>query len=406
MMIFAGFGIDGRFIIGFGIIFTLFFSIQVARKKAVTLVSVKHSLQTGGLYYLIFTLLLYWVSIADYYFVEIFKKTGLDLSDNTYWVVYFGFLIPIVIILINLAYYIGSRNKAQSIRFLVISSFLYNANINDLLYYAIFRQPFPDKWTWLTQPKYLFGQSINTVQVFLWVIICIGFSLVALLYPFEELTKEKTKLILADISSKKVQVRLISYYVIMASLFGASFIATPFIVQKINNSINAIPARKYTLLKQVDLINTLSPNYNIEIQKQRIDNVNEINSYLDAYHSINGIYPKSSGNCRESWDSSYNGLSFKIRDQDIHDPEELKATKCYLENNNKTILYYSDGNDYALIVDGQMFDDKNQNIYNPNINDVYWFDTQTQLGKDWNWKQKMLVYMFKNGKEITKFKNN
>lgn len=405
-MIFAGFGLDGRFIVGSGIIFTLFFGIQVARKKAITLVSIKHSLQIGGLYYLIFGLLLYWVSIADYYFVEIFKKTGLDLADNTYWIVYFGLLIPVIIVLINFAYYVGSRNKAQTVRFLVISSFLYNANLNDLLYYAIFRQPFPDKWTWLIQPKYLFGDTINTPQVFLWSLICVSFSIIALLYPFEELTQEKTRLILADISGKKTRVRLTSYYMIIILLFIISFATTPFIVQKINTSIDTIPTRKYTPLKQVDLTNTLSPNYKLEVQKQRIDNVNEINSYLDAYHSINGLYPKSSGNCRESWDSSYNGLPFKIRGQDIRDPEETKATKCYLENNNKTILYYSDGNNYSLIVDGQMFDDKNQNIYNPDINDVYWFDTQTQLGKDWNWKQKMLVYMFKDGKEITKFKNN
>jgi hypothetical protein len=404
LMVFAGFGVDGRFVTGFGIIFTIFLCIQAARKKAITLVSIKHSLQTGGLYYLIFGLLLYWISIADYYFVEVFKKTGLDLADNTYWVVYFGFLIPTVIVLINFAYYIGSRNKAQTVRFLVISSFLYNANINDLLYYAIFQQSFPDKWTWLTQPVYLFGRSINTSQVFLWATICILFSFAALLYPFEELTKEKTRLILADISGKKTQIRLASYYILILTLFAASLAITPFAVQRINNSINSVPSRKYTPLKQVDLTNTLSPNYNLAVQKQRIDNVNEINSYLDAYHSINGLYPKSSGNCRESWDSSYNGLSFKIRGQDIHDPEEPKATKCALEENNKTIFYYSDGSNYSLLVDGQMFDDKNQNIYNPNLNDVYWFDTQTLLGKDWNWKQKMLVYMFKNGTEITKFK--
>jgi hypothetical protein len=189
-------------------------------------------------------------------------------------------------------------------------------------------------------------------------------------------------------------------------LFGISIGVTPLITSKITTAINSIPTRRFTPLKQVDLVNTLSPNYNIEVQRQRIDNVNEINSYLDAYYSINGLYPKSSGNCTESWDSSYNGLSFKIRNQDIHDPEEIKATKCYLEPNNKTILYYSDGNSYALVVDGQMFDDKNQNIYNPDLNDVYWFNTDTSFAKSWNWKQKMLVYMFQNGKEITKFKDN
>jgi hypothetical protein len=403
LLFYAGFGVDGRFVVVFGIVLGLFLFIQGLRKRAITPSSIKNSLQIGGLYYLVFGLLLYWLSIVDYYFIEVFKKIGLDLTDNTYWVLYFGILIPVVIVLINIAYYIGSRNKAHSVRFLVISSFLYNANINDLLYYAIFRQPFPDSWTWLSQPKYLLGSSINTSQVFLWASICVLFSLFALVYPFEELTKEKNKLILADISGKKARVRIASHYLMLMILFVISFVATPSLVSKVTTSLDAIPSRRLTPLKQIDLTNTLSPNYNTEVQKQRIDNINEINSYLDAYYSINGFYPKSSGNCTESWDSSYNGLSFKIRGQDIHDPEEIKATKCYLEPNNKTILYYSDGTSYALVVDGQMFDNKAQNLYNPDINDVYWFNTDTLFGKTWNWKQKMLVYMFKNGTEITKF---
>ena len=401
---FAGFGLDGRFVIAFGAVITLFFLIQSARKKAITVYSIRESAQVGGLYYIIFGLLIYWVSIADYYFVEVFKKTGIDLADNTYWVIYFGLLVPVIIILINLAYYIGSRNKAHTIRFLVISSFLYNSNINDLLYYAIFRLPFPDKWTWLVQPRYVFGENITTWQVFAWALICTVFSLLALFYPFEELTREKKKLLLSDLSGKQTVFRLTSQYLILIAMIGGTFIVTPSVVTKVNSGIASIPIRRFTPLKQVDLVNTLSPNYNLEVQKQRIDKVNEINSYLDAYYSINSKYPKSAGNCIENWDSSYNGLSFKIRGQDIHDPEEVKATKCFLEGNNKTFMYYSDTKSYALVVDGQVFDDKNQNIYNPLINDVYWFDTDTTFAGTWNWKQKLLVYMFREGTEITKFK--
>ena len=58
MMVFAGFGIDGRFVVGFGITLSIFLAIQSARKNAITLLNIKHSLQTSGLYYLIFGLLL------------------------------------------------------------------------------------------------------------------------------------------------------------------------------------------------------------------------------------------------------------------------------------------------------------------------------------------------------------
>lgn len=130
---------------------------------------------------------LVWISLFDYYLVETFKTLAFDFGDNTYWVVLFSGFAPMIFVVIALSFFIGTYHIAHTVRIIVLSVYLLNANINDLLYYKLFGQPFPSEWPWLYQPRFLFGEQITTPELFVWVAVASVMGLVAFAFPYERL---------------------------------------------------------------------------------------------------------------------------------------------------------------------------------------------------------------------------
>lgn len=184
----TGRGLSGLYIITFFTLLTVVFGI-------VYFARIKTEKQEKGCRFLKFnfevevfllvTLALVWISLLDFFSVETFKALQFDFNDNTYWVIMFSGLAPMFFMIIAMSFFIGTYHISHTIRIIVLSSFLLNANINDLFYYKLFSKPFPAEWPWLYQPRFIFGEHITTPEVFIWATITTVMGLIAFSFPYE-----------------------------------------------------------------------------------------------------------------------------------------------------------------------------------------------------------------------------
>lgn len=400
MLALAGYGLNGKYLMLFGILISIYCCIDLYRLRKYISKILSNSFFLGAKFYIIISIFLYWYTIADYYLIELLKKLDFNTSDNTYWKVVFGGLIPTTLVLQALWYFGSNGQRANTLKIIIASAFLINSNINDLLYYVIFGDELPLAWQWLHQPQYLFGLVVNTDQVLMWALICIAFSVVTFITPFESLTGE-------DLNNNQKpstsQINQLLIYLCTALLLISFSFPT---IDAINQSLNkTTPYRKISnadVNKNDININPTTPQ---EAARKRLALVDKIVSYLDAYYSINKSYPLSTSNCQANWDSSEIGLPFQLESTEIRDPEQSDGGECFIEANNKSIIYYSDGSRFALVADGNTIENETPYLYNSEYNDVRWFDSEIQFARDWKWNNKLIVHQYQDGKDITTFVN-
>ncbi len=344
-----------------------------------------------------------WVSITDYYLVELFKIYAIDISETAYWKIMFGGLIPVILTTFSVLYYIGSNHISNSIRILILSAFFLNSNLNDILYYKLFSEALPNNWTWVTQPKFLFSSSLTKNEVITWMIISLTFGIIAALFPYEILVWNKAED--SNDFKRTNRQRLIEIIILIVFTLSNIFFAgkvvtlTQVNLNKIRNEYSK--QLQNTSQKIEEQLNKLSLNNEpLNTEEQRLTIAFEIIQILQDGYRSTGEYPISTGNCNETWDSSNNGLPFNTVEKIFKDPAEINNDNCFLDQENSRILYYSDGQQFALLLNGQNIN-KNSNLYVPGTNDVSWFDSETYFNADWEWNTKMLVYMFSKGSEIT-----
>jgi hypothetical protein len=360
-------------------------------------------------------LLVIWVSVIDYFFVEIFKITTASLLEDSssYWLLLFSGIIPLFVYSFVTFYFVITRNLSNTIRFILVSIFILNSALNDFLYYWLFNIDLPDKWTWLYQPRILFGETITTEQLYIWMGLNLFAVIVIYLTPFEAITPDNL-----EVSDAGHQKKWIDYMILSILLFGGTWHALTFVpiikneIKKIDNEINLNIKNNQELL---DIVNSQDkyPEFYITVSKNvynaKIELLDSVTQYLSEYYSNNGSYPTSTGNCIQQWDSSSIELPFStFQPKDIF-PE---GEKCDFSDNSNPILYYSDGTMYALLVSAQGLEllnntlsEEDNFLYIPEKRDVMWFQNESSyFWKSWKWSSPMIVYMVISEDNITTFR--
>jgi hypothetical protein len=355
--------------------------------------------------FLISFVVIFWISINDFYFIEMFKNFGFDFADNTYWVVFFSGTVPIIFTIIAVVYFLGSYHFSNTLRILLLAVFITNSNLNDFLYYLIVNEPLPEVWPWLHQPSFLFDASINTLQLFIWTIFSIVMGFIVFLLPYEALTIDYFD----DLADDKRTIKKKLYHLAFVILFcGLSIYYAYTMIPIIKTSVQANGPIAQAMLsgevkKRVDKVFPEAESYFSEADKSRIELAKNIINYLNSYYELKGRYPASKGNCMKDWDSSFYSFPFYIKDFNLVDPEQKKSLKCDFTEKSKNILYYSDSKRFALVFSGETIPDGYTNLYIPGRRDVYWFSEDVLFFRDWNWNNKMIVFMYEKGGEVTIF---
>lgn len=406
----TGRGLSGIYLIGFiTFLLAVFMVLVFLHDKEITNYQISDKLILGLEVMMISVVVIFWISIIDFYFVETFKNLGLNLKDNTYWVVFFGGLIPIFFSIISVVYFLGSFHFSNTIRILAFFAFLSNSNLNDFLYYILLNQPLPSEWTWIYQPAFLFGNTITSPQLLFWTILSLVMGLIAFLLPYEALTTDYFD----DLSDEKrspKEKRFQLFAVLILSISGIIYAYS--IIPKIKMSIDLnSPIRQAESLNQ-SIKDSLGnfPRAHADFaksDKDRIELSEKIVNYLNNQYADNKHYPISSGNCINDWDSSFISLPFTLEDgRSFHDPDQVQSHNCDFTGQSKNILYYSDGKRFALLMPGETIADDYKNIYIPAKRDVYWFNENVGFFKDWKWDVRIMVFMYERGKEVTTFTNS
>jgi hypothetical protein len=385
----SGFGISGTLILTlFTFIVFLFIWLALFQDHEHISLSYKSITSFVFKYFLILLIFMYWISLCDYYLVELFKIVNINIDKTVYWNVFFGALVGSLITLITFVYYSGSNHLSNSIRISVLAAFIINSNLNDLLYYIIYNQSLPQKWTWLHQPQFLFGDSITSTNVIIWCLISIVMGFVLALLPYEILVSDSID---SNNDFKKSKLgsefeKIILFILVFASIGVGQYFFVPKIIKNLDN----LKKETYITAKdKAQSYNSASTSDDSILALQIIQELNK--TYIQ-----NGSYPISTSNCKDGWDSSFKSLPIKTSI-----PYESK--QCEISNSNKVVMYYSDGNRFALIMPGQNTSPQHPNLYSPGKRDVKWFDTSDSFYKSWNWDTTMLVYQYQKNIETTQF---
>lgn len=386
LIIFNGFGLRGEYIVGYFLLLLVLVIWSCAVNKSqftyklpsIIYFNVKVSVLVG--------LVIWWVSLADYFLVELFKVTFIPLEDTAYWNVFFGMLIPVFIIFSCALFYFGTHNISYTWRILLLTGFGLASNANDLLYYRIFNIDFPENWSWVVQPRFLFGGEIVTIEVVYWIIICVLMGFVLSCLPLEAVFKEQR-------SIDKSRPRIAFELVIIGSLIFATIIGGSRAIPLVEENLSDI--------KKDVISNSLYEGLNTDLVGNETWEAHTLITDLNYYYLDKGSYPLSTGNCTEEWDSSINGFGFTttLPIQDLPYDNE----NCTIDENSSVIMYYSDGQRFVIVLGADSSPLSHPNLYNPGTNDVEWFESGDYFGATWDWNTPMLVYMYEQGREVTNF---
>ena len=331
----------------------------------------------------------YWVTVADYYLVELIKLFGFSLEQTRYWPVFFGGLVPAALTTTGLTYYVASNHFSNTLRFLVLSVFFLNANLNDLGYYLLFGREFPETWSWVIQPQFLFGLNPTTLEVSLWAGLSIVMGILAALLPYEILILDAL-----DTTFEFRKPRLAKFFEgwILGLSVAATIIFGSFLIPQLQDNLSQI---------QTDITwqnPTETSALSATASPESITALNLIATLQDTYQRT-GAYPESTGNCREDWDSSQNGLPFSTPSLAPYGSQQ----NCFLDRDNQTIMYYSDGQRFTLLVPAANTAVNHPYYYLPRVKDVRWYDTPDFFWQTWSWDTPMLVYFFAEGEDVADF---
>lgn len=346
---------------------------------------------------------LVWISISDFFLVELFKIYAIDISDTVYWNILFGSLVPFFLITSSILYFIGTSHISNSIRIVILSTFFLNSNLNDLLYYKLFSEALPNSWSWVTQPQFMFEGGVSTSELLIWTSVSLVLGIIASMFPYEILVWDKAE---ESFDFQKTNRQRFIEILVLIIFVVTNIVLAKTMIDRTKENLSDL-RRNYnqqlqnTSQKIEQKLTKLSlSNSPLNTGEQRLTVAYEIIQNLQDQYQSNGQYPISIGNCNETWDSSANGLPFNTAERVFKDPAEINTENCFIDEENSRIMYYSDGNRFALVLNGQNID-KNSNLYLPNQNDVRWFESETYFQKDWGWNSQMLVYMFDRGTEVT-----
>lgn len=402
----TGRGLSGAYLVGLLLfLLIIFLALAFQHDKEIVSYRVSDKLLLCFEILLVSIVAVVWISIVDFYFVEMFKNLGLDLNDNTYWVIFFGGIIPIFFAIIAVVYFLGSHHFSNTIRILIFFVFFANSNINDFLYYILLNEPLPKLWTWIYQPIFLFGNSITTVQLVCWSALALAMGFIAFLLPYEALTLDNLDNLTNNKRTKgeKISELLLVIIFSVASIYYA-YTIVPKIKQSVqtNNPVTQATLRQESIDQAEEKFPEPKSDY-AKADKERIDLANKIINYLNNYYVTNNSYPISKGNCISKWDSSSKVLPFSIEGVTLADPEQGKGKECDFNGGSKNILYYSDSKRFALLMPGDTIPDDYANIYIPVQRDVYWFNDDVLFFRDWSWDNRIIVYMYNKGVGVTHF---
>ncbi|MCK5027562.1 MAG: hypothetical protein KAS07_04030 [Candidatus Pacebacteria bacterium] len=233
----AGHGLSGLYLVVFFVFLTMIFSIfyfiqkkDGGENKWYRFLKFNYEIEV----FLLVILALVWISLIDFFLVETFKTLQFDFSDNTYWVVMFGGVAPMFFTIIAMSFFVGTYHISHTVRIIVLSAFLLNANLNDLMYYKLFKLPFPDEWPWLYQPRFLFGEHVSSPELFVWVSIATIMGMIAFAFPYEKLVPGQFNY--KNMAGGKKRMR--SYEaLVLACFFIFSITYAYYIAENINSSI-------------------------------------------------------------------------------------------------------------------------------------------------------------------------
>jgi hypothetical protein len=403
LLYFTGRGLSGVFVLLFFLFLLLVFLLSghLRSKEILNKGLAKKSLLLVQLF-LLASVTIAWLSINDFFFVEMLKNFAFDFSDNTYWIIFFSGILPIIFISFPIIYFLGSRNPGNSIRILVFLSIFANSNLNDILYYRLLGEPFPELWTWLYQPAFIFGSELRTSQVIIWCLLTILMSLFAFFLPYEALFNKEAE----EEERERPYSKLSLFVVIVFSV--ASMLVAYDTIPKIKNSlfVNGPAFKNQQNEELVEKIRKSFPDSDESFSAldiERIELAKKIIFQLNDGYFKDKTYPLSQGNCVNKWDSSFADLPFSVDGQKVMDPGATINDSCDFAKGAKNILYYSDGQRFALLLDGDTIPKDYENLYIPGERDVYWFDEDIRFYRDWSWNDKMIVFMYKKGEGITVF---
>jgi hypothetical protein len=415
LLVFVGQGISGAYIVGFFILLVLATflatTLKIRRAKSANtsevIPYVKFGFEAESL--MLVGGLLLWITLLDFFIIETFKLLNYSFATNTYWVILFGGIVPVAVVAMALAFYIGSQNMANTLRLVILSLFVFHSNVLDLLYYKLFSHPFPTSWPWLYQPKFLFGDAPSTHGVIAWVVIGLVMAVVSFILPYENFTPDKIDLKYdANLPkfNKRLNITLVACFFLFVIVYAIPMIGN------IKNSLSVQQTATYGTPVHTDLAISKSDfepqtsDATVNTVSTRFTDAQKIISLLNDDFNKKGAYPVSKGNCDEQWDSSYNKLPFEVDGAQVKDPEQASAKDCKLTKDSKNIWYYSDGNSFALMMSGEAVPaSHNQNVYTPGTRDVRWFTKDILFYRDWKWNGGIpfLVFMYVKGNEVTTF---
>jgi hypothetical protein len=389
MLFYTGFGISGSiFIWLFAVLISVFVWMALFQDHEHIELNYRKITWFTCKTLLILGLYVCYISIIDYYLVELIKLLNLPLENTVYWKVFFGGLVPASIVVWVYGYYSASNHLSNAIRILILSVFILNSNLNDFLYYLFFGKELPERWTWLIQPKFMFGESFTSLELSFWTLGAILMGLIGALFPWEILVANILDSTYDFKKSKKAE--LIESFVLLVILVVGSV----FLMYTRNFIIDNLQ----TLEKQL-ISRTTNPKSETGLGAWQ---ALALRTELTSIYERTGAYPISTGNCIDNWDSPLQGLPWEVTSISL---ENYKSSECnFTPESSGTLLYFSDGTRYALLLDGTSVGTTHPNLYTPRVRDVFWFDSSTDsFWQTWSWDSNMLVYMIDSEKEVTRF---
>ena len=388
----SGFGLAGYYLVYFfALLLGIFLWTALFQDHEHLFLSYKEILWVVVRFLVILGVLIFWVSVSDYYLVELVKILNFPLENTAYWRVFFGALVPAVITLFGVVYYTASNHLSNTLRMLVLGVYLLNSNLNDFAYYLLFNETLPEEWSWVVQPQFLFGTSPSTTEVALWTGLSLTMGILAAILPYEILVHDTL-----DSNYDFQKPRLAKFFegVLLTAVvagsagFGSYFI--PLLQDNLVQTQAAVTVRDpadQTLL-------TASTSTESILALTLIAELQEI-------YDTTGSYPLSTGNCREEWDSSTLGLPLNtVIPSSV---SAVRAENCFLSPDTPAVMYYSRGTRFALLLPGDGTSPTHPNLYSPERRDVEWFDSGDYFWQTWDWNTPMLVYLYDAGQNVSEF---
>lgn len=130
------------------------------------------------------------VSLVDFSVVETFKKLPDFPYNSTYWRNLFNIFLPILWVVMGFMFHLGGGRVGATLKIIIAGFYVEYSALNDFLYYLLNGERLPDKWTWIQAPQFIFGYSITTGQLALWLIIMLIFTFIILLLPLDSFIKD------------------------------------------------------------------------------------------------------------------------------------------------------------------------------------------------------------------------